>query len=243
MAKVFRIHKEGSGNIIDWAKSHSYGDNVIKQITDPFGAKATKEITSIPSPFSRVDLAVTAFKTVNEVGLVGTSIYHKIVSDCLDIGEIFFNAENFKDPRDHSKNKIEILVWDRAQEIEKLKKSPVKEHQIVGETLDMYLNQDAKAYNFDKMDKVYLLNYKGPDRKDPQINIVGATSPATLFFSSANDLTYVSDHLRFRNNDRPFDSQYTPLYERDIEFQRFLYAFRLSIGKTQFAALFGDFDT
>ncbi|HOT73894.1 MAG TPA: hypothetical protein PLW42_11450 [Anaerohalosphaeraceae bacterium] len=243
MAKVFRIHKEGSGNIIDWAKSHSYGDNVIKQITDPFGAKATKEITSIPSPFSRVDLAVTAFKTVNEVGLVGTSIYHKIVSDCLDIGEIFFNAENFKDPRDHSKNKIEILVWDRAQEIEKLKKSPVKEHQIVGETLDMYLNQDAKAYNFDKMDKVYLLNYKGPDRKDPQINIIGATSPATLFFSSANDLTYVSDHLRFRNNDRPFDSQYTPLYERDIEFQRFLYAFRLSIGKTQFASLFGDFDT
>jgi hypothetical protein len=107
----------------------------------------------------------------------------------------------------------------------------------------MYLNQDAKAYNFDKMDKVYLLNYKGPDRKDPQINIIGATSPATLFFSSANDLTYVSDHLRFRNNDRPFDSQYTPLYERDIEFQRFLYAFRLSIGKTQFAALFGDFDT
>lgn len=31
MAKVFRIHKEGSGNIIDWQESHSYGDNVIKQ--------------------------------------------------------------------------------------------------------------------------------------------------------------------------------------------------------------------
>ena len=243
MAKVFRIHKEGSGNIIDWAHSHSYGDNVIKQITDPFGAKATKEITSIPSPFSRIDLAVTAFKTVNEAGLIGTTIYHKMVSDCLDIGEIFFNAENFKDPRDHSKNKIEILVWDRAQEIEKLKKSPVREHRIVGETLDMYLNQDAGAYNFGRMDKVYLLNYKGPERKDPQINIIGATSPATLFFSSANDLTYVSDHLRFRNNDRPFDSQYTPLYKRDIEFQRFLYALRLSIGKTTFASLFADVDT
>ena len=230
-------------HIIDWAHSHSYGDNVIKQITDPFGAKATKEITSIPSPFSRIDLAVTAFKTVNETGLIGTTIYHKMVSDCLDIGEIFFNAENFKDPRDHSKNKIEILVWDRAQEIEKLKKSPVREHRIVGETLDMYLNQDAGAYNFGRMDKVYLLNYKGPERKDPQINIIGATSPATLFFSSANDLTYVSDHLRFRNNDRPFDSEYTPLYKRDIEFQRFLYALRLSIGKTTFASLFADVDT
>ena len=242
MAKVFRIHKEGSGNIVDWQKSHSYGDNVIKQITDPFGAKATKEITSIPSPFSRIDLGVTAFKTVNEVGLEGDSIYHKIVSDCLDIGEIFFNADNYKDPSNNNKDKIEILVWDREQEIEKLKNSPVHEHRIVGETLDMYLNQDASAYNFDTMKRVYLLNYKGPDRIDPQINIIGATSPATLFFSSANDLTYVSDHLRFRNNDRPFDSEYTPLYKRDIEFQKFLYALRLKIGKTRFASLFSEVD-
>ena len=243
MAKVFRIHQEGSGNIIDWTKSHSYGDNVIKQITDPFGAKATKEITSIPSPFSRIDLAVTAFKSVVATDLDGMTIYHKIVSDCFDIGEIFFNAESYKDSRDHNKNKIEILVWDRTQEIDKLKKSPIKEHQIVGETLDMYLNQDANAYNFNRMDKIYLLNYKGPNRKDPQINIIGATSPATLFFSSANDLTYVSDHLRFRNNDRPFDSEYMPLYKRDIEFQKFLYALRLNVGKTQFAALFSAVDS
>lgn len=243
MAKVFRIHQEGSGNIIDWQKSHSYGDNVIKQITDPFGAKATKEITSIPSPFSRIDLAVTAFKTVVEAGLEGDSIYHKIVSDCLDIGEIFFNADSYKDASDHSKNKVEILVWDREQEISKLKNSNVKEHRIVGETLDMYLNQDASSYNFDKMKRVYLLNYKGPERKDPQINIIGATSPATLFFSSANDLTYVSDHLRFRNNDRPFDTEYTPLYKRDIEFQKFLYALRLNIGRTTFATLFPAVDT
>lgn len=243
MAKVFRIHKEGSGNIVDWQPSHSYGENVIKQITDPFGAKASKEITSIPSPFSRIDLGVTAFKTVNETGLEGTTIYHKIVSDCLDIGEIFFNAENYKDSRDSSKNKIEILVWDREQELSKLKGSDKREHQIVGSTLEMYLNQDAKAYNFDQMERIYLLNYKGPDRKDPQINIIGATSPATLFFSSANDLTYVSDHLRFRNNDRPFDSEYTPLYKRDIEFQKFLYAFRLNVGKTNFATLFPQVDS
>lgn len=243
MAKVFRIHKEGSGNIVDWQESHSYGENVIKQITDPFGAKATKEITSIPSPFSRIDLGVTSFKTVNETGLIGSTIYHKIVSDCWDIGEIFFNADNYKDARDSSKNKIEILVWDREQELSKLKSSGIKEHQIVGATLEMYLNQDAKAYNFDKLKRIYLLNYKGPDRKDPQINIIGATSPATLFFSSANDLTYVSDYLRFRNNDRPFDTDYTPLYKRDIEYQKFIYALRLSIGKTNFAALFPEVDT
>lgn len=237
MAKVFRIHKEGSGNIVDWQVSHPYGDNVIKQIIDPFGAKATKEITSIPSPFARIDLAVTAFKTVCEVGLEGNSIYHKIVSDCLDIGELFFNADNFKNPQDSSKNKIEIIVWDRKKELEKLAHSN-EQHKLVSATLDMFLQQDAKTYNFDKMDRIYMLNYKGPDRKDPQVNIIGATSPATLFFSSANDLSYVSDHLRFRTNDRPFDSQYSPLFKRDIEYQKFLYAFRLNIGRTRFAELF-----
>lgn len=237
MAKVFRIHKEGSGNIIDWQESHSYGDNVIKQIVDPFGAKATKEITSIPSPFSRIDLAVTAFKNVCDSGLEGNTIYHKIVSDCLDIGEIFFNVDNFKDPHDRANDKIEILVWDRNKELDNLSKGNIQ-HKLVGATLDMYLNQDARTYNFDKMDRIYLLNYKGPDRRDPQVNIIGATSPATLFFSSANDLTYVSDHLRFRTNDCPFDSHYSPLFMRDIEFQKFLYAFRLSIGKIRFAELF-----
>lgn len=237
MAKVFRIHKEGSGNIIDWQESHSYGDNVIKQIVDPFGAKATKEITSIPSPFSRIDLAVTAFKNVCDYGLEGDTIYHKIVSDCLDIGEIFFNVDSFKDPRNRANDKIEILVWDRNKELDNLSKGNTQ-HKLVGATLDMYLNQDAKAYNFDKMDRIYLLNYRGPDRKDPQVNIIGATSPATLFFSSANDLTYVSNHLRFRTNDCPFDSHYSPLFVRDIEFQKFLYAFRLSIGKIRFAELF-----
>lgn len=237
MAKVFRIHKEGSGNIVDWQESHSYGDNVIKQIVDPFGAKATKEITSIPSPFSRIDLAVTAFKTVCQTGIEGNTIYHKIVSDCLDIGEIFFNAENFKDSRDSSKNKIEILVWDRQKELAALANGNAQ-HRLVGATIDMYLNQDAKTYNFDKMDRIYLLNYKGPGRKDPQVNIIGATSPATLFFSSANDLTYVSDSLRFRTNDCPFDKEYSPLFKRDIEYQKYLYALRLSIGRTRFAELF-----
>lgn len=237
MAKVFRIHTEGSGNIIDWKESHSYGDNVIKQITDPFGAKATKEITSIPSPFSRIDLAVTAFKTVCENGLDGDTIYHKIVSDCLDIGEIFFNADYFQDPTNRNNDKIEILVWDRQKELETLSKGNAQ-HKLVGSTLDMFLNQDAKAYNFDSMDRIYMLNYKGPDRIDSQINIIGATSPATMFFSSANDLSHISKHLRFRTNDQPFDSNYSPLYKRDIEYQKFLYAYRLHVGTTRFAELF-----
>ena len=65
MAKVLRLHKESNDNIIDWGKSKKYGKDVITQIEDPAGMTAKKEITSIPSPFARVDLTKTAFKTID----------------------------------------------------------------------------------------------------------------------------------------------------------------------------------
>ena len=54
---------------------------------------STTEPTSIPSPFARMELARTAFaiaatcKSWEEV----PNRYKKIVSDCLDVAEIFFN--------------------------------------------------------------------------------------------------------------------------------------------------------
>lgn len=239
MAKVFRLHSEGNNNIVDWQQTAKYGTTVINQIVDPDGATATKEITSIPSPFSRMDLAKTAFKIVADGEIDGDTIYHKIVSDCLDVGEIFFNADKFKDPQDRTKDKIEIIVWDREKQLAALKKSSSEEHRILGETLAMYLDQDAQAYNFDKLDRIYLLNYKGPDRP-AQMNIIGATSPATLFFSSANDLSYTSPYLNFSTSDKPFDSQYAPLYTRDIEYQKYLYALRVSYGFKTFATRFPE---
>lgn len=70
--------------------------------------------------------------------------------------------------------------------------------------MNMYLNQDASTYNFDLLQNIYLLNYKSTDAPS-QMNIVGATSPATLFFTSANNLNYVSANVCF-GNDKPFDS-------------------------------------
>lgn len=64
MAKVLRLHKQANDNITDWGKCAKYGLNVINQIEDPAGATAKKEITSIPSPFARIDLAKTAFGIV-----------------------------------------------------------------------------------------------------------------------------------------------------------------------------------
>jgi hypothetical protein len=84
------------------------------------------------------------------------------------------------------------------------------------------LIQDCEAYNFDKIQRLYLLNStEGPDK----INIIGGTSSASLFFTSANKLDYVN--IQF-GDDYAFDDFFQPLYKRDIEFQKFIYGLRVS---------------
>ena len=56
MSYIFRLHKEGNNALTDWGNSQKYGTNVIDQIKDPNGESAKREITSIPSPFARIDL-------------------------------------------------------------------------------------------------------------------------------------------------------------------------------------------
>lgn len=222
MAKVFRLYNiQGNNNIVDWQESKEYGTQAISEIIDPDGATARKEITSIPSPFARIDLVKTAFREVTNLArdakdkkaaLKGGTIYHKMVSEMFDIAQIFFNIDRFRD-------KFEIVVWDRKKDLNL--------GNILGNTLNLYLESDAVGsdpYNFKKMKRVYMLNYIGPDRPD-EMNIVGGTSPATLFFSSSNDLSYVSKNILF-DNDRPFDKTYQPLYQRNFEFQKYLFALR-----------------
>jgi hypothetical protein len=216
MSYIFRLHKEGNNALNDWGNSTKYGTNVIDQIKDPNGESAKREITSIPSPFARIDLVKTAFGKVAAMGIDGKTIHHKMVSDAFDIGQMFFEYEKLKD-------QLEIIVWDKQVHLDELLNSYNPEHQLLGKTYDIFLKQDGAMYNFDAMDRMYLLNFKN----GPEItNIIGATSPATLFFTSANKLDYVSDAIRFGNSDRPFDDDYTPLYKRDLEYQKFWYAIK-----------------
>ena len=233
MGTVLRLHQEADNSITDWTggENRMYGPDVIEQIVDPSGATAKKEITSIPSPFARIDLAKNAFEIVSSK-LEGNTIYHKMVSDCLDIGEILFNYDMF------SKD-VKIIKWDKKSEIQKLEDSEDEVKQILGRTLRMYLEQDKETYNFDKMDAFFLLGYQGRGCKG-SIDIIGATSPRTLFFSSANDLSYLSEYLKAPGKDKPFDDEYTPLYKRDFEYQKFLYALVESVGSQNFAKLFPE---
>lgn len=238
MAKVFRLHKGTTDTITDWQASSVLGSSQISEIQDPEGGNAKKEITSIPSPFARIDLVKTAFEEIvnnNDFDLDGridgderrATIYHKMVSDSLDVGEIFFNINKLND-------KFEILYWDKTEDLAELLQSSNSAHKTVGETIDMFLKQDsdpnpakdAQMYNFNKLHRVYMLNYVGPG-KPSQLNIVGATSPCTLFFSTANNLDYVSSNVSF-GQDKPFDDEIKALYLRDFEYIKYLWAFKAS---------------
>lgn len=236
MGHVFRINKAGNKNatttIVDWNTTAAtpYNQGYVNAIADT--TTTQKEITSIPSPFARIELVKEAFnkvapnpdvKTRKQVqqSLHGNTIYHKMVSDTLDIAQLFFSFPALED-------KLEIIVWQRSKEIQALLNSTSPVHQIVGKTLDMFLTQDAKGndpYNFGRMNNIYILRYKGPGQKS--MHIIGATSPATLFFSTANNETAISKQLCF-DNDYALDTEYASLDKRNPDFLKYLYTFRYS---------------
>lgn len=239
-SKVLRLHHGALDTLEGWAATQKLQSKSIDSIKDPAGATKAKEVTSIPSPFARIDLVKTAFEYVTKEGLVGNTIFHKLVSDSLDVGQIFFNIEKFRDS-------IQIIEWKKNQEISTLINSSVPEHRRLGKTLDTFFSQDD-GYNFDLLQSIYLLNYIGKDAPNININIIGATSPATLFFTSANKLDYVSKNIVF-GQDRPFDGGYQPLYKRDTNYIKFWFKLRASLGSIRinnniygFASLFGVVD-
>jgi len=231
MTKVLRIYKGGADTIGDWDISDKIGTKAIESIPDPIGATDKREITSIPSPFARMDLIKRAFKIVAEGSLEGQTAYHKLVSDCLDVGQLFFNIEKFRD-------KIEIIVWDPKADLEQLSGSDYEEHRRLGKTYKTFIEQDSDEYNFDKMDCIYLLNYVDPSAPNV-MNIIGATSPATIFFSSANELNYVGEKIKF-GADTPFDDEYMPLYKRDFEYIKYWWSLKNS--RPDFARFFPEVD-
>ncbi len=235
MSKIFRLYKEGTSTYEDWNNSPAFPYNSASRdtIEDPDGASASHEITSIPSPFARIDLIKNAFKEVckpdkktQKVNLDGKTIFHKMVSDTLDVAEIFFNIDKYS-------GLVEIIKWDPQLMLNELDSSQDVGHRYLSDALRKYLISDGRTYNFNQIRDIYLLNYvKG----DNELNIIGATSPATLFFSNANKLDYINDI--FFGEDKPFDGDYQPLYKRDFDFVRYLFTLRATING--FATLFPE---
>lgn len=236
---VFRLYQGGTDTYLGWngASQSPYNNQTIATILDPMGGVNNKEITSIPSPFARIDLIKSAYEEINRNcngktgqalcnALNGDTIYHKMVSDSLDVGEIFFNIDKFKD-------KVQVLVWSPLNLGKNINASYGQ--KCYEDSLQTYWQADARNYNFSQVDNIYILNYVGVGAPRP-LNVIGATSPATLFFSNANDLSYIQG-IQF-GQDKPFDDDYQPLYKRDEKFIEYLWWLRSSI--SGFASLFPE---
>lgn len=235
MSKVFRHHTIAATDTMDgWGLSTEYNSAIIDDMKDPAGASASAEITSIPSPFARLALVKSAFAWVNNSGLRGDTIHHKMVSHCLDIGQIFFNFDNYQ-----QSGEIKLIKWDKNRVVN-LMNSVDDKNQLLGRTLDLYLTQDAQTYNFGRLQSIYLLQYTGAGHPDP-MTIIGATSPATLFVTPANDMDYLEGQIRWGSHDALQSSPrtYQPLYERDPEYIIWLFAMRQAM--PQFSTIYREF--
>lgn len=236
MSKVFRYH-QGRNNIKGWGISVKYNNSVYgndpESIKDPAGATASKEITSIPSPFARIDLIKAAFGFVNTMGLDGRTIHHKMVSHALDVAQMFFNYDTFKNAK-----LLDMIKWDKSN-VQVLKNSQNPQERLFGRTLDLFLNQDATTYNFGEMKSIFMLRYVGPG-SPKQFNIIGATSPATLFFTSANDNSCVSNYIKFGTHKALDPDVFVKLSKRDANFIKYMYDLRASI--PDFALKFMEVD-
>ena len=225
--KVFRIHNEGA-SLTDWFSSGEINAGLIDSINTD-GGDGKKLPTSIPSPFARIDLVRTAFAIVGNSGnldgitrngIATASDNHKLISDALDIGQILFNYNKHK-------GDLQLVEWDKTRSLDKLKKGN-KEQKHLGETLDLFLKQDSAQYNFDKLNKLYILKYK--------YKIIGGTSPRTLFFAAPN---VSAIDIKF-GNDKMLDDRLHPLYKRDKEYIKYLYALSKS---PNFNTFFPEFNS
>ena len=205
MSKILSYNKKTTGE--GWIPLTSqYNADEIAMIEDPNDGLSQQPRTAIPSPFAQMDLVKNAFKRLSmHERLQGEAMDEKLVANALDVAQLFFNYSELR-------NQLHIIEWNRSTELQRLKNSP--QHQLLGETLEMFLQQDQEAFNFDSMDRLYFLVYGN--------QVIGSTSPVTLFMASPNAKEGMYD-LPVEQNVNLFEL-WRPLYMRDARFIKYIYA-------------------
>jgi hypothetical protein len=146
MAKVFRLHEGADGT--GWFLSQPLTPAQLTTIkTDG------KEVaTSIPSPFARIDLVKSAFRWVTENGIKGNTAYHKLVSEALDVAQLFYLSRKYK-------NKVEIIACNPLDRFKSMiEQSEITKHARLAETLKLYWDQDS--VNKDCFGNIVLYNFE-----------------------------------------------------------------------------------
>lgn len=204
MAKVYRLHEGQDGT--GWFSSNPITNDQLKTIV----TAGTDVATSIPSPFAIIDLVKSAFRWVAENGIEGATAQHKLVSDALDVAQLFFLYPKHK-------NKIRIVSWSPIERFNQLSQDTNTKHSTFANTLDIFWRQDGQVYNFDKVNRLYLILNSNTNQ------VIGGTSPATLFFA-APDVKDVTKDLDITcGHDVLFDDNYSSLINRDKSFVEYIF--------------------
>jgi hypothetical protein len=208
MNNKFTLHKTKNPTDDGW---HQIGGPInseqIIEITDTEGRKASRGLTSVPSPFARMHLFESAFDMVNREGHLEETVYHRMVSQCLDMLELMFNYGEYT----RARAPLSITKWSRHNEIQALLNSKNPNQRLLGRTLELYLQQEGAGTRFEGLKDIYLVRYNH--------QLIGGSSPLTLFFSSP-DLAPID--IKTPKGDRYFEKSLS-LSERAHEFQVYLY--------------------
>lgn len=211
---IFRIQDDGASDMTlqGWGRSARLGSEKIRSIKDVLKKGAAKIATSVPSPFARMHLFDTAFKMVME-DLDGDTVYHQLVSDCMDMFQLLFKAGN-EDPN------IRFSTWNRQERINALRNmGDGHPHKLLADTLDMFFTG-----RFADTQHITLIYYRNI--------LVGGTSPLTVFFTSPNWQREMQENnivlASTANGDVFFDMDYYPLHRRDPLFIKYMYQFYLA---------------
>ena len=208
MAKVLRLHTNASTDLEGWKQSIQIDSSLIQHISDPSGGRAKKVSTSIPTPLARMHLFRTAFEfVVNDpaANLRDNTVYHKMVSQCLDVLELVYNFSKFR----QAEKQLLIRRWNIDGKLQQMKDNP--QHQLLSHTLSLFLdyrNPESAFYNFSD---IYLIYYN--------YQVIAGTSPFTLFFTLP-DLNGVD--LNSSKGYRLFEAP-IPVQERPEGFQLYLH--------------------
>jgi len=197
---------------IGWHRRQGpYNDEYIDQIVDP-SESVRKLLTAIPSPFARVHLVDSAFHFVNARDKQqrpkheGNNVFHKLVSDCLDVLELLFSWNTLS-------TEVQISYWSRT-ELQNLRGS--NGQQLLGFVLGLFLQEDAQTAKFGLQPSFILMTV--------DYQTIALSSPLTLFITSPQAAA-IAAKARLLNPEsgRPYFDGTVPLFKRSTEFQKYLH--------------------
>jgi len=221
---IFRKYPGYNPNEIQgWSQSTGIDPTSFDPENIAFGRGSSKAGTSIPSPMARLELFDTAFQIVgsDRGNLEGNTIYHQLVSDCLDVFQLLFNSKNSDIGPGR---KIWFKEWKVRENILKLKeKGEGHSHNLLAKSFEQIF-YDQNSTRFSDTDSLFLIFYEN--------KLLGGTSPLSLFFTTPNWARFIKNNeIRTipQSSDGKlfFSNEYRPLHKRDIEFVEYVYKLSL----------------